>query len=265
MGVLEAIILGIIQGLSEFLPISSSGHLEIGAVLLNAHTSESLLFSVLVHAATALSTIIVFRKDIGNIFQDLFKFRWNESYDFVSKIVLSMIPIGIIGVFFEDQVESFFTGNLLLVGSMLLVTAVLLAFTETVKSKEGGNVNYWQALVIGIAQSIAILPGISRSGATIATALLIGVNKEKAARFSFLMVLVPILGASFLKVLDYLEQPAVESQTSSFALLLGFLMAFLAGLFACKAMIKIVKEGKLLYFAIYCAIIGSIAIISQLI
>jgi len=265
MGLLEAIILGIIQGLSEFLPISSSGHLEIGAVLLNAHTSESLLFSVLVHAATALSTIIVFRKDIANIFSDIFKFKWNESYDFTVKIILSMIPIAIIGVFFEEQVESFFTGNLLLVGSMLLITAILLAFTQTVKNKQGGPVKYWQAIVIGIAQSIAILPGISRSGATIATALLIGVNKEKAARFSFLMVLIPILGASLLKVLDYIEAPEVATQTSGLVLFMGFLMAFLAGLFACKAMIKIVKEGKLIYFAIYCAIVGSAAIISQLV
>ncbi|RUA34773.1 MAG: UDP-diphosphatase [Bacteroidetes bacterium] len=265
MGLLEAIILGIIQGLSEFLPVSSSGHLEIGAVLLNAHTSESLLFSVLVHAATALSTIIVFRKDIANIFKGIFTFKWNESYDFSVKIILSMIPIAIIGIFFEEQVESFFTGNLILVGSMLLVTAVLLAFTQLVKDKQGGPVKYWQALIIGIAQSIAILPGISRSGATIATALLIGVNKEKAARFSFLMVLIPILGASLLKLLDYLEEPAVAHQTSGLVLFTGFLMAFLAGLFACKAMIKIVKEGKLVYFAIYCAIVGSIAIISQLV
>ena len=265
MGILEVIILGIIQGLSEFLPVSSSGHHDIGAVLLNAHTSESLLFSVLVHAATALSTIIVFRKDIANIFNDIFKFKWNDSYDFAAKIIISMIPIGIVGIFFEKQVESLFTGNLLLVGCMLLVTAVLLAFTQTVKNKEGGPVKYWQAIVIGLAQSIAILPGISRAGATIATALLLGVNKERAARFSFLMVLVPILGASLLKVLDYMEQPATANQTGGLVLFMGFLMAFLAGLFACKAMIKIVKESKLIYFAIYCAIVGSIAIISQLI
>lgn len=265
MGVLEAIILGIIQGLSEFLPVSSSGHLEIGAVLLNAHSSESLLFSVLVHAATALSTIIVFRKDIAEVFKGLLSFKWNESYDFAAKIFLSMIPIGIVGVFFEDQIESFFTGNLLLIGSMLLVTAVLLAFTQTVKDKQGGPVKYWQAIVIGLGQAIAILPGISRSGTTIALALLLGVDREKAARFSFLMVLVPILGAAFLKVLDYSNQTAMESQTGGFVLFMGFLMAFVAGLFACKAMIKIVKNGKLMYFAIYCAIVGTIAIVSQLI
>lgn len=264
MGILEAIILGIIQGLTEFLPVSSSGHLEIGAVLLNAHTSDSLLFSVLVHAATALSTIIVFRKDISTIIRDLFKFEWNESTQFSLKIILSMIPIGIIGVFFQDQVETFFTGNLVLVGSMLLLTAILLAFTYKVKDKEGSSVGYGQAIIIGIAQSIAILPGISRSGATIATALLVGVNKEKAARFSFLMVLVPILGASALKLKDYLEAPATSGNEVSLSLLLGFIMAFLAGLFACKAMIKIVKEGKLIYFAVYCAIIGIIALISQL-
>lgn len=265
MGILEAIILGIIQGLSEFLPVSSSGHLEIGAVLLNAHSSESLLFSVLVHAATALSTIIIFRKDIANVFKGLSTFKWNESYDFAAKILLSMIPIGIVGTFFESQVESFFTGNLLLIGSMLLITALLLAFTQTVKDKQGGSLKYWQAIVIGIAQSIAILPGISRSGTTIATALLLGVDREKAARFSFLMVLIPILGAAFLKVLDYIDQPAAEAQTGGFVLFLGFMMAFIAGLFACKAMIKIVKEGKLIYFSIYCAIVGTIAIVSQLI
>lgn len=265
MGLLEAIILGIIQGLTEFLPVSSSGHLEIGAILLNAHTSDSLLFSVVVHAATALSTIIVFRKDILQLIKGLFEFKWNESVDFVLKIFISMIPIAIIGIFFEDKIESLFSGNLILVGSMLLVTAGLLALTQGVKRKEGQAVNYWHAIVIGIAQSIAIMPGISRSGATIATALLIGVDKEKAARFSFLMVLIPILGASMLKLKDYIEQPALDNQTGGIVLLTGFIMAFLAGLFACNAMIKIVKKGKLIYFAIYCAIVGTIAILSQLI
>lgn len=265
MGLLEAIILGIIQGLTEFLPVSSSGHLEIGNVLLNVQASNNLLFSVVVHAATALSTIIIFRKDIWAIITDLFKFQWNESVEFVLKIIISMIPIFVIGMLFEKQIEQFFTGNLLLVGSMLLVTAVLLAFTYLVRNKEGGKVGYLQALIIGIAQSIAILPGISRSGSTIATALLLGVDKEKAARFSFLMVLVPILGASFLKLLDYLDAPVAEQAVSGSVLIVGFLMAFVAGLVACKLMISLVKKGKLIYFAIYCGIVGLIAIISQLI
>ncbi len=263
MSLLEAIILGIIQGLTEFLPVSSSGHLEIGNVLLNIHTTDNLLFSVVVHAATALSTIVVFRKDIMSLLKDLFKFEWNESVDFILKIIVSMVPIGIIGLLFEKEIESFFTGNLLLVGSMLLLTAVLLAFTHLVRHKEGTAVKYWQAIVIGIAQAVAILPGISRSGATIATALLLGVDKAKAARFSFLMVLVPILGASALKLLKFVEQPVVENATSGIVLLVGFLMAFAAGLIACRLMINIVKKGKLIYFAIYCAIIGAIAITSQ--
>lgn len=265
MNLIEAIILGIIQGLTEFLPVSSSGHLEIGNVLLNIQTTDNLLFSVVVHAATALSTIVIFRKDISELIQKLFKFEYNESVDFVLKIIISMIPIGVIGVLFEEEIERFFTGNLLLVGSMLLFTAILLAFTHLVRHKEGTSVKYWQAIVIGMAQAVAILPGISRSGATIATALLLGVNKAKAARFSFLMVLVPILGASSLKLIKFIEQPAVENQTGGIVLLAGFIMAFVAGLIACKLMINIVKKGKLIYFAIYCAIVGCIAIVSQFI
>ncbi len=265
MELLEAIILGIIQGLTEFLPVSSSGHLEIGNVLLNVQASNNLLFSVVVHAATALSTIIVFRKDILTIIKELFKFEWNDSVEFVLKIMLSMIPIFLIGMLFEEQIELFFTGNLLLVGSMLLFTAVLLAFTFLVRNKKGGSITYLQAFIIGLAQSIAILPGISRSGATIATALLLGVDKERAARFSFLMVLIPILGASFLKLLDYTNEPTAANAIGGDILFAGFIMAFLAGLIACRLMISLVKKGKLIYFAIYCAIVGSIAIISQLI
>ncbi len=265
MSIIEAIILGIIQGLTEFLPVSSSGHLEIGSVLLNIQTTDNLLFSIVVHAATAMATIVVFRKDLGQIIRDVFKLKWNNSIDFVIKIILSMIPIAVVGVLFEEQIASFFVGNLLLVGSMLLVSAILLAFTYFVRNNEGTPVKYWQAIIIGLAQAIAILPGISRSGATIATALLLGVNKELAARFSFLMVLVPILGATFLKILDLADQPAVLGQTGNIVLIAGFVMAFAAGLVACRLMINIVKKGKLIYFAIYCAAVGSIAIISQLV
>jgi undecaprenyl-diphosphatase len=265
MTILEAIILGIIQGLTEFLPVSSSGHLELGAAILNAYESEPLLFTVAVHAATALSTIVVFRKDLANIIRDLLKFRWNDSWDFVAKIAVSMIPIAIVGVFFEEEVEAFFGGRTLLVGCMLLITALLLSFTYFVRDVKGGPVTYGKAAIIGIAQTLAIMPGISRSGSTIATALLMKVDKEKATRFSFLMVLIPILGASALKLKDYIEAPAGEfDNIAGMPLLVGFLAAFVAGLAACQWMIKIVKRGKLIWFAVYCAIVGTVAILVSL-
>ncbi|REE01277.1 undecaprenyl-diphosphate phosphatase [Marinoscillum furvescens] len=260
---LEALILGIIQGLTEFLPVSSSGHLEIGSVLLGVQSEDNLLFAVVVHAATALSTIVVFRKDIGELLQGLLSFQWNESWQFAFKILISMIPVGIIGVFFEDQITSLFTGNLVLVGSMLLITSALLFFTYFKKSNEK-PVGWFHAFIIGLAQSIAILPGISRSGATIATALLLGVEKNKATRFSFLMVLVPILGASALKLKDYLEAPEAHAGLSGVAIVIGFVAAFAAGYAACKWMVGIVRKGKLTYFAVYCLIVGLIAILGQI-
>jgi undecaprenyl-diphosphatase len=260
---IEALILGIIQGLTEFLPVSSSGHLEMGTVLLGVKSEENLLFAVIVHAATALSTIVVFRKDIGEIIAGLFQFKWNESWDFGVKIIISMIPVGIVGVFFEDEITALFTGNLLLVGSMLLVTSALLFFSHFKKNNEK-TVSKPHALIIGLAQAVAILPGISRSGATIATALLLGIEKNKATRFSFLMVLIPILGASMLKLKDYFEAPAAYEGLSGPSMVVGFLAAFLAGYVACKWMIGIVRKGKLTYFAAYCLVIGLIAIISQI-
>lgn len=256
---IEALILGLVQGLTEFLPVSSSGHLELGTVLLQVQSTENLLFAVVVHCATALSTIVVFRQDIWELIVGLLKFKWNESWSFAIKILISMVPVGIIGVFFEDQISALFTGNLLLVGSMLLVTSSLLFFTYFKKTGSGQEVTMLQSVIIGLAQAVAIMPGISRSGSTIATALLLGVDKTKATRFSFLMVLIPILGASFLKLLDYLEQPAAEEGTSM-VLLVGFVSAFLSGYVACKWMVNIVKKGKLTYFAIYCLVIGLIAI-----
>lgn len=264
MTFLEAVILGIVQGLTEFLPVSSSGHLEIGSVLLGIKSKDNLLFSIVVHGATALSTIIVFRKDIFQIIGDLLRFEWNESLEFALKILISIIPVGIVGVLFEDEIEAFFGGNVLLVGSMLIFTGLMLMFTFF-KGTTTGKVNYLKALIIGISQAIAIMPGISRSGATISTALLLGVDKEKATRFSFLMVLVPIVGAMLLKVKDLIETPELASDISAITLLGGFLAAFLSGLMACKWMISIVKKGKLIYFAIYCFIIGSIAIAASLI
>jgi len=263
MSIIEAIILGIVQGLTEFLPVSSSGHIELGTVLLGVQSKDNLLFSVVVHSATALSTIVVFRKDIAQLFMGLFKFKWNDEVIYISKLLLSMVPVGLIGVFYKDQIEAFFGGDVLLVGFMLLLTATLLAMTYYAK-RQGGKVTYPKAFIIGMAQAIAILPGISRSGATIATSLLIGVEKERAARFSFLMVLLPIIGASLLEVKDFIEQPSLGSGISGMALFLGFIAAFTSGLLACQWMISIVKKGKLIYFSIYCFIVGIIAIITAL-
>lgn len=256
MSVFQAILLGIIQGLTEFLPISSSGHLEIGHAVLNIHDQNNLLFILTVHLATVLSTIVVFRNDIGELLKDLFKFEWNTSTKYISMILLSTLPIIIVGVFFKTQIESFFTGNLFFVGCMLLVTACLLTLTVYVK-KSDKKVNYPKALIIGIAQMFAVLPGISRSGATIATGLLLGIKKEEVARFSFLMVLIPIIGAAFL---DVISGDITAESVNLVNLAIGFVAAFVTGVLACSWMIKIVKRGKLIYFAIYCALIGLIAI-----
>lgn len=263
MSVIEAIILGIIQGLTEFLPVSSSGHIEIGKVLLGVEMADNLLFSIVVHGATALSTIIVFRKDIWELVQGLFSFKMNSAWDYAFKILISMIPVGIVGILFEEQLEEFFSGKMLLVGSMLLITATLLMLSHYKKSN-GGEVTFKQAAIIGLAQAFAILPGISRSGTTISASLLLGVDREKAARFSFLMVLPPIVGATLLKVKDFISEPAIADGISGLALSSGFIAAFLSGIFACSVMIKVVKKGKLIYFAIYCILVGSIAILSQL-
>lgn len=267
MGLLEAIILGIIQGLTEFLPVSSSGHIELGKVILGVEMKDPLLFSIVVHGATALSTIVIFRKDIASIFADLFKFQWNEGTRFASMIVLSMIPVGLVGVLFEDQIEAFFDGQILLVGCTLLLTGTLLYLT-TKAAEQQKKVTHKSAFIIGLSQAIAILPGISRSGSTIATALLLGINKEKAARFSFLMVLPPIMGALLIKMKKYMggdpTDLAGSDDVSTLILAVGFVAAFLSGLAACKWMIKIVKQSKLQYFAYYCFVVGSIAIIWQL-
>ena len=266
MTIVEAVILGIIQGLTEFLPVSSSGHIERGTVIFGIQSEENLLFSVIVHLATALSTIVVFWKDIVSLLKDIFKFEWNESVEFALKIGVSIIPVFVVGFFFKDEITAFFGGNVLLVGSMLLITGTLLAFTYFQKDTTE-DISYWKAFVIGLAQAVAIMPGISRSGATIATALLLKVDKAKAARFSFLMVLIPIVGAAMLNLKDYLELRAegVELSISITALIAGFLAAFIFGYVACNWMIGLVKKGKLIYFAYYCIAVGLFAIISQLI
>ena len=263
MSWLEALILGIVQGLTEFLPVSSSGHLEMGSVLLDINSSDNLLFAVIVHFATALSTLVVLRTDIKEILAGLVPVRQSDSWQFVFLIMISMIPVGVIGVFFQDEVEQFFANNMTIVGSMLLVTAVLLTLTHFYQSGEG-KVTPVKAFVIGVAQAIAILPGISRSGATISTALLLGVDRSKAAQFSFLMVIVPIVGAVLLKFYDFIGSPE-ESGISSMSLMIGFLAAFLSGYLACKWMVKLVTQGRLLFFGIYCALVGIIAILSQVI
>ena len=253
---LQALLLGIIQGLTEFLPVSSSGHLEIGHALLGIEDENSLLFVLTVHVATVLSTILVFRKDIATLCKDFFAFQWNESTEFISKLLFSSIPIVIVGFLFRDKLESLFTGNLFFVGCMLLFTASLLTLTQFVK-KSDGKITFGKALLIGIAQTLAVLPGISRSGSTIATGLLLKGKKEEVARFSFLMVLIPILGAAFV---DIVTGELNSTKVDLLPLLIGFVSAFISGWLACSWMIKIVKRGKLIYFAIYCALIGLIAI-----
>ncbi|MCF6350586.1 MAG: undecaprenyl-diphosphate phosphatase [Flavobacteriaceae bacterium] len=258
MSYLEALILGIIQGLTEFLPVSSSGHLEIMKVILgdNSLPKESLTFTVILHFATALSTLIVFRKEVAEILKGLFQFKWNEESQFSVKMIISMIPAVIIGLFFEEQLESFFGGKILVVGFMLLITALLLLLADKAKNTTK-NVSFQNAFIIGISQSIAMLPGISRSGATISTAVLLKIDRTKAAKFSFLMVVPLIFG----KVAKDLLGGEFNFESNQIGLLsVGFFAAFFAGLFACKLMIGLVKKAKLSYFAIYCAVVGSIAI-----
>ena len=262
MEIINAIILGIIQGLTEFLPVSSSGHLEIAKAILgeNKVGEESLLMTVVLHFATALSTIIIFRKDILEILSGLLQFKNNDSFWFSLKIVLSMVPAAIVGVFFNDEIEALFGGALTLVGSMLLVTGLLLFLADKAKAS-AKKVGIKHAILIGISQAIAILPGISRSGATISTAVLLGIDKEKAARFSFLMV-VPLIFGKMAK--DILSGDIQYETTTFIPLVIGFIFAFLTGMFACKWMIKLVKSSQLKYFAYYCFAIGGIVIATSL-
>lgn len=265
MNWIESVILGLIQGLTEFLPVSSSGHLELGKAILGVEAKEGLTFTVVVHGATVLSTIVVFRKDLWELIKGVFKFKWNEETKYIAMILVSMIPVGFVGVFLKDFIKSLFeTGNVPLVGSMLIVTGALLAFTYFAKEKER-KVNFFDAIVIGIAQAIAVIPGISRSGSTIATGLLLGNKRELIAKFSFLMVLLPIIGENFLDIMSGETTAGAEGGIGIYALLIGFIVAFVSGLLACKWMIKIVKKGKLIYFAIYCFLIGAAAIIYSLI
>jgi undecaprenyl-diphosphatase len=262
MGCWEALILGIIQGLTEFLPVSSSGHLELGKVLLGDESlpEESLLFTVVVHAATALSTVVVFRKDILEILKGLFQFKWNEESQFSIKIIVSMLPATVIGILFNDQIEALFNRQILLVGAMLVLTGLLLFLADRAKRSEK-TVGFGHAFIIGISQAIAILPGISRSGATISTSVLLGIDREKAARFSFLMVVPLILG----KIAKDLMDGNISSElTNVMPLAVGFTAAFISGLVACTWMISLVKKSQLRYFSYYCFVVGFGAILATL-
>ena len=258
MGLLEAIILGIVQGLTEFLPVSSSGHIEIAKVLLGSSQEQSLLMTIVLHTATALSTIFVFREDIKEIIKGLLQFTWNKEFQFSLKIIISMIPATLIGLFFEDEIEFLFSGQILFVGCMLIVTGLLLFLADTAKNTNQ-NVTFFHALIIGFSQAIAILPGVSRSGATISTSVLLGIDREKAARFSFLMVVPLILGKMGKDIIS--GDTLIESATLT-PLITGFTAAFITGLFACKWMIKLVKKSKLKYFSFYCFLVGAVSIIS---
>lgn len=262
MDIINAIILGIIQGLTEFLPVSSSGHLEIFKVLLgeNKMPSESLLMTVILHFATACSTIVIFKDDIKELMLGIITFEKNDSFWFSVKILISMIPAALIGFFLEAEIELLFSGDLLIVGYMLILTGFLLFMADKAKPSEK-KINIKSSIIIGISQAIAIIPGISRSGATISTAVLLGIDKENAAKFSFLMV-VPLIFGKVLK--DLTSSEVLVNNNEILPLIFGFVFAFITGILACKWMIKLVKNSKLKYFSIYCFIVGTLSIISVL-
>ena len=271
MSWLEAVLLGLIQGLTEFLPVSSSGHLEIGKVLLGVETSDDLLFTTMVHAATVLSTVVVFRRQIWDLLKGFFcglkgvnvengSLVCNDQTDYLLKMVVSMIPVLVVGLFFKDKVESLF-GSITVVGFALIATAMLLFFSDYA-SRPGrksifpaneyrNGISYWQAFAVGLGQAFAVVPGLSRSGMTISTGLICGVKREVMAQFSFLMVLVPILGESFLEVVG---GEFGASSVGALPLVLGFVSAFVSGLFACNVMIALVKKARLSWFALYCLV-----------
>lgn len=263
---LEALILGIIQGLTEYLPVSSSGHLAIGSALFGIQGEDNLTFTIAVHVATVLSTLVILWKEVEWLFRGFFKFKMNAEMKYIINILISMIPIGIVGFFFKDEVERIFGSGLFIVGLMLMVTALLLAFSYYAKPRVKEEISKKDAFIIGVAQACAVLPGLSRSGSTIATGLMLGNKKEKMAQFSFLMVIPPILGEALLDGMKIIKG-AAEGMTdiSLSSLTIGFIAAFVSGCLACKWMINIVKKGKLIYFAIYCAIVGLITLVCSLI
>lgn len=260
----EALVLGLLQGLTEYLPVSSSGHLAIGSALFGIEGEENLAFTVVVHVATVFSTLVILWKEIDWIFKGLFKFRMNDETRYVINIVISMIPIGIVGVFFKDQVEAIFGSGLLIVGCCLLLTAALLTFSYYYKPRQKAEISKKDAFIIGLAQACAVLPGLSRSGSTIATGLLLGDDKAKLAQFSFLMVIPPILGEALLDGMKLMKGEAIAGDIPTLSLVIGFVAAFVSGCLACKWMINIVKKGKLVYFGIYCAIAGAVTLVVSL-
>ncbi len=261
MSWLEALILGLLQGLTEFLPVSSSGHLELGGALFGLEDPHDFFtFNIIVHGATFLSVVVVFWRDIVMLVSNFFRFRWNQEMKFAVLLLVSAIPTAIVGLLFEEQIEHIFEGRIVFVGSMLLITATLLFITRFVP-KNHKDVTLKSALVIGIAQTLAILPGISRSGATISTALFFGIERTQAIRFSFLMVLIPIFGANFLKIISVSEQATAGTMDVA-PMVIGAVTAFLAGVVACRWMLSIVRRGKIEYFSVYCVIVGMTAIIA---
>jgi undecaprenyl-diphosphatase len=257
MNIFEAIVLGLIQGLTEFLPVSSSGHLEIGKALFELDKGKNFYFTVAVHGATVLSTLVVFRKELLQLVRGLFKFSMNEETIYIMKILVSMIPIAIVGLLFREQVEGLYNGNMLFIGLMLIVTSLLLAAGHFSARKER-SIRYLDAFIIGIAQALAVIPGISRSGATISTGMILGKRKDELARFSFLMVLIPILGANFLELFTTTDRAVVS--ISPVVLIAGSLTAFISGYAACRWMISIVRKSKMIWFAAYCLLVGLITI-----
>ena len=264
MSTLEALILGLVQGLTEYLPVSSSGHLTIGAHLFGINGEENLAFTVAVHAATVLSTFVVLWSEIVWILKGLFKFRMNSETRYALNIIVSMIPVGVVGLFFKDKVEEIFGSGLMIVGVMLLVTAAVLTFSYYAKPRQKETIGLKDAFIIGLAQACAVMPGLSRSGSTIATGLLLGNKKEKLAQFSFLMVIPPILGEALLDVLKAVKGEEAFGGVDTLPLCVGFVAAFVSGCLACKWMINMVKNGKLIYFGIYCAVVGSVLVATSL-
>ena len=257
----EALILGLVQGLTEYLPVSSSGHLAIGSALFGIEGEENLAFTITVHVATVFSTLFILLKEVSWLFRGALKFRMNNETRYMLNIIVSMIPVGIVGLFFKDHVEAIFGSGLTIVGFMLLLTAALLAFAYYAKPRPKENISMLDAFIIGLAQACAVMPGLSRSGSTIATGLLLGNKKENLAQFSFLMVIPPILGEALLDIIKMIGGENVMGNISSTSLIVGFLAAFVSGSLACKWMINIVKKGKLIYFAIYCLIAAAFCLI----
>ena len=261
----QAIILGLVQGLTEFLPVSSSGHLMIFKEIVGADAEGFLDFTVTVHLATVIATLVVFWNAIWALLKGFFKFKYNDETDYVCKILVSLIPVALVGFLLKDQVDALFSGELWQVGVGLCITAALLLFSDNagkrfkvpVAKDTRNGISYWQAFVVGIAQAFAVVPGVSRSGSTIATGLLTGVKRENMAQFSFLMVLIPIVGEQLLDLLKAATgEASFGSGVGSLPLALGFVAAFLSGLFACKVMIAVVKKAKLTWFALYCLLVA---------